>query len=178
MSDKESAVISCGDLSENRMVCGQILSDGTLMNKIDGPQKIYRVNNNGKGVLFEQYKLPQSLEYIGHYGGNDTSTTQYIPPVIVTYAHQYKGKTIPVFKKGYWSPSRSIFLQYGDKVLGYTLLYTDFDSEYLLTNILEIDKTAHKLRNLYRNNTRGEDVLNVRQFPTLALALNKVFAEE
>lgn len=174
--DKTSRVINCGKLKDYRMLCGTITSDGELTNRIDGPQRIYAVNNNGKNYLFEQYNIPYNLEYIGVYQTNITSK-EYTPPIIITYSMEYKAVGIPEFKRAYQSAARNIFLQYDDKVIGYTFIHGDysFNDEYMFTHILKINNKTHRLENLYTNITHGEDI---KDFPSLEQDLNQVFTSE
>ena len=66
--DKTAKVINCGPLKDDRMLCGTITVGGEFTNRIDRPQQIYNINNNGKMYLFEQYGVPcHLLEYIGIY---------------------------------------------------------------------------------------------------------------
>ena len=79
-----------------------------------------------------------------------------------------------MFTKGYQTYGRNIFLQYEDKVVGYTLIYS-FDTEYMFTHILKINNKTHRLENLYTNKTYGDDI---KDFPSLEKDLNQVFASE
>ena len=174
--NKTSNVINCGPLRDNRLLCGTINSNGDLTNMIDRPLKIHEVNNNGKNYLFERYNIPCFLlEYIGTYETGDTKS--YSPPLIVTYSQNLKTQKyphIPMFKKGYCSIGKQVYLQYEDKVVGYTFLYGGhtFQDEYMITHILRINNKTNKLDILYTNNTHGEDI---RQFPSLLEDLNQVF---
>ena len=48
--DKTAKVINCGPLKDDRMLCGTITVGGEFTNRIDRPQQIYNINNNGKCI--------------------------------------------------------------------------------------------------------------------------------
>lgn len=175
--DKTAKVINCGPLKDNRMLCGTITVGGKLTNRIDKPQQIYNVNNNGKMYLFEQYGVPcHLLEYIGIYLTEPLQSSA--PPLIITYSQDIKDPRyphIPMFTKGYQTYGRNMFLQYEDKVVGYTFIHGNysFNNEYMFTHILKINNKTHRLENLYTNKTYGDDI---KDFPSLEKDLNQVFA--